>query len=146
MSVIFTADNKIEPEASFECFTPNIHTYPHNTEERLEQNISVFTWSLHSLPAGFTENEVKETITHSFLDWSHKIPVAFNYIGRNMDANITISFHTTLQHAMLHDNQSIDCPSIFEIPVIAHAFPINYTNERLRGQIHFNGFLRRWSM
>ena len=110
------------------------------------ENISVFTWSLHAAPDEFSEDEVIATITHSLLKWSYEIPVDFTYVGRYIYANITISFHTMLNHGILYKNELTNCSSPFRLNDIAHASRINHPDERTRGQIHFNGFHRKGSM
>lgn len=145
ISIAPTTSNKEEKRIPFECFISNVSDNLYNIGVR-QENISVLTWSLHAAPDGFSEDEVIATITHSFFEWSYEIPVDFNYIGRYMNANITISFHISLNHAILYKNQSIYCSSAFDLADIAHAAPIDHTYDRIRGQIHFNGYHRTWSM
>ena len=130
---------------SFQCLAFDVSDYPFMLGMEPE-NISTFTWSLHAAPDGFSEDELIATIAHSLLEWSHEIPVDFNYIGRYINANVTISFHTTLNHAILHKNQSRNCSSSFNLFDVAHAAPIDHADEKARGHIHFNGFQRNWSM
>ncbi len=146
VSNIFTVVNENEKEIStFKCFDSNVSDYSLSVEMRSD-NISVFTWSLHAAPDGFSEDEVIATITHSLLKWSYEISVDFIYVGRYIDANITISFHTMLNHGILYKNESINCSSPFRLNDIAHASRIDHPDEQAQGQIHFNGFHRKWSM
>lgn len=139
---IIVNENEI---SSFKCFDSYVPDYSSSVELRSE-NISIFTWSLHAAPDNFSEDEVIATITHTLLKWSYEIPVDFIYGGRYIDANITISFHTMLNHGILYKNKSINCSSPFRLNDIAHASRIDHPDEQARGQIHFNGFHRTWSM
>jgi hypothetical protein len=123
-----------------------IDLHPNCCSKLIQSFFSVTTvsWTLTSLPVGFTEDEIVKTIQHSMNKWTAELPLQFIYKGRYKNANVTIGFFAAIYHTIWHQGTLKNCTFPFKSDTLAHAHGLDHT-PNVRGHIHFNG-LYRWSL
>ena len=97
-----------------------------------------------TIPSGFKEEEIIQTIQYSMDKWTAELPLEFVYIGRHQNANITVGFFESVYHTVWRQGAIKNCTFPFKRNTLAHAHGLHHPPD-VRGQIHFNG-LYRWSL
>jgi hypothetical protein len=104
----------------------------------------ILTWTLTTLPNGYTEKDVVNTIEESMRIWADELLINFKYIGRYKDANITIGFFAQTYHTFWNKGIMTNCTYPFRKNTLAHAHALNHLPS-VRGHVHFNA-LQTWTL